>query len=150
MGTKAVDARRAWEAVSRVFMADETHDRFHAACETVGLPHPGSLRALLSITDQAPMRTLAEQLRCDASYVTTLVHALEELGYVVRRVSPTDRRVKLVELTAAGRAARTRALEVMLTPPTALDHLNAAEVRTLARLLQRVAASYPPLPGFEE
>lgn len=148
MPSKGADARRVWEAMNRLFLAGETHDRFHDACERVGLPHPGSLRALMSIDpgEAAPMRRLAEQLRCDASYVTALVDALEDLGYVARRVSDTDRRVKLVELTAQGRAAKRRAMEVLLSPPSGLDRLTAGELRTLVKLLEKVAAAYPPLP----
>ncbi|HVF20840.1 MAG TPA: MarR family transcriptional regulator [Mycobacteriales bacterium] len=149
MTSKAAEARRAWRALSRLFLSDETHDRFHDACEAVGLPHPGSLKALLSIDVDAaaPMRTLAEHLRCDASYVTALVDALEDSGYVARRASDTDRRVKLVELTGEGRKAKERALDVLLAPPPSLEQLTATELRTLAQLLERVGGAYPPLPS---
>jgi hypothetical protein len=53
--------------------------------------------------------------------------------------------VKLVVLTAAGRAARDRALDVMLRPPKALETLTAAETRSLAAIMRRVADQYPPL-----
>jgi len=149
MTTKAVDARRAWLAISRLFLSSDNQDRFHLACAAAGLPHPGSLKALLSIDVEAapPMRTVAEHLDCDASYVTALVDALEELGYVARRASDTDRRVKLVELTAQGRKAKERALEVLLAPPPSLEALTATELRTLAQLLERVASDYPPVPS---
>lgn len=149
MTTKAADARRAWLAISRLFFSGETQDRFHHACAAAGLPHPGSLKALFSIDAEAapPMRTVARHLGCDASYVTALVDALEDLGYVTRRPSDTDRRVKLVELTDAGRKAKARALEVVLAPPRSLEGLSAAELRTLAQLLERVASAYPPVPS---
>lgn len=138
MTSKAADARRAWEAIRRVFMSDEVHDRFHDACQSIGLPHPGSLKALLSLgAEPAPMRRLAEQLRCDASYITGLVDALEERGYVRRRVSEADRRVKLVELTDKGQAAQEQALAVMATPPAAFARLTGGELRTIARLMEK-------------
>lgn len=148
MTSKKDDARRAWQAMSRLFLSSETHDRFHDACAAVGLPHPGSLKALLSIDadDAPPMRTLAEQLHCDASYITALVDALEQLGYVERRVSAADRRVKLVEITDTGRKARAEAVRILGSPPRALDRLNAAQVRALADLMEQVAEEYPPLP----
>jgi DNA-binding MarR family transcriptional regulator len=149
MGQSVEAARRqAWSHLSRLFLSDETHDRMHAACEAVRLPHPGSLKALLLLDDDAPlaMRALAGAMHCDASYITGLVDALEERGYVRRKVAAADRRVKLLELTGAGRAAQARALDVMLTPPESLKHLTAAETRTLATLLGKVVVDYPPLP----
>ena len=148
MRSKDASTREAWRCVTRLFLSDEAHDRFHEACAEIGLPHPGSLRALLSISsDDAPsMRDLADAMHCDASYITCLVDALEGLGYVERRVMATDRRVKQVQLTAEGDAARRRALDVLLSPPDSLEQLSAAEARTLAELLGKVTASYPPLP----
>lgn len=46
--------------------------------------------------------TLAEALDVSPRNITALVDALEAAGYVVRRAHPTDRRARLVELTAAG------------------------------------------------
>lgn len=147
MRSKDASTREAWRCVTRLFLSDEAHDRFHEACAEIGLPHPGSLRALLSISSDPPsMRDLADAMHCDASYITCLVDALEGLGYVERRVMPTDRRVKQVQLTAEGDAARRRALEVLLAPPDSLEQLTATEARTLAELLAKVTASYPPLP----
>ena len=149
MASSVVAARRqAWRHLSRLLLSDETHDRMHAACAAVGLPHPGSLKALLWLSEDEPqsMRTLAEAMHCDASYITGLVDALEEPGYVERRVAPSDRRVKLIALTATGRAARSRALDVMLSPPESFKRLTADETRTLASLLAKMVVDYRPLP----
>jgi DNA-binding MarR family transcriptional regulator len=133
-------ARRAWTSLSAVFFGDELHDRFHDAAQAARLPHPGALKALMGLDPDQPrsMRAMAEDLRCDASYVTALVDALEALGYVERRQSPADRRVKLVHLTAAGLAARDTAHAVMSTPPTVLDRLTDADVRALARIVAKL------------
>jgi DNA-binding MarR family transcriptional regulator len=85
------------------------------------------------------MRALADCLRCDASYVTGLVDTLEDAGYVERRASPGDRRIKLVCLTPAGQRARDRADHLLTTPPEGLAALTDTEARTLARLLRKVA-----------
>ncbi len=53
--------------------------------------------------DARPMKSLSGLWRCDASYVTSLVDALEVRGIVERRAHPTDRRGKTVVLTAEGR-----------------------------------------------
>lgn len=147
MASREETARAAWRSMSQLFVSGETHDGFHAATEAIGLPHPGSLKALIALDAAAApsMREMADGMRCDASYITALVDALEDLGYVERRVSPTDRRVKLVQLTEAGAEAKETALAVMLTPPKGFDALSTAELRTLASLMAKVAATYPPL-----
>jgi DNA-binding MarR family transcriptional regulator len=147
MASKDADAREAWRHITQMFLSGETHDSFHAACAEVDLPHPGALKAMLSLDPEDPpsMREIAEGMHCDASYVTSLVDDLEQLGYVERQVSPADRRVKLVVLTSDGRAARDRALDVMLRPPKALDTLTAAETRQLTAIMRKVADQYPPL-----
>ncbi len=87
-----------------------------------------------------PMRSIAERLYCDASYVTDLVDRLEERGLIVRAQDPEDRRVKLLQLTPDGVALRERALELLYEPPAGFERLSADEQRTLAGLLERVSA----------
>jgi len=147
MASKDAEAREAWACILRMFLSPETHDSFHTACAEIGLPHPGSLKALLQLDaiDPPSMREMAEGLHCDASYITGLVDALEDQGYVERRVSPIDRRVKLVQLTDTGLAARARAVEVMGQPPKGFEALSATDTRNLAKLLAKVADDYPEL-----
>ena len=66
-------------------------------------------------------------LGCDASWVTSLVDDLEDPGFVERQGSTTDRRVKLVRLTDKGLAARSVALDILHTPPPALERLSGRE-----------------------
>lgn len=143
--TQADDARDAWRHMTELFLSGQVHQCFDAACASVDLPHPGSLRALMLLRpDDAPsMRTMAAALHCDASYITGLVDALEARRYVERQTSSQDRRVKRVHLTAAGRVAQQRALQAMLTPPPGFGALSAAETRTLAGLMRRIAADCP-------
>ncbi|MGH9139404.1 MAG: MarR family winged helix-turn-helix transcriptional regulator [Acidimicrobiales bacterium] len=138
-------ARQAWSTVTSLFMSDEQHDRLIAACDEVGLPHPGTLKVLTWLDPLYPpsMREISGWMNCDASWITNIVDALEELGYVERRVSPTDRRVKLVAVTEAGGAAKDRALAIIQTPPKAFDRLTDREVATLARLCQKLEGSLP-------
>lgn len=141
MANKDELGRTAWQQITRLFLSNEIHDRFHAACAAAGLPHPGSLKALLMVGDDAPpMRQLADELRCDASYVTALIDTLEQAGCAAREVSASDRRVKLIRLTPAGLAARERALAILNTPPSGMAKLTVAETRSLAQLLDKMVA----------
>lgn len=146
MGREA-DARAAWSSIMKVFLSNEVHDRFHDACRSIELPHPGALKLLLhlEVDDPQPMRALAAAIGCDASYMTALADALELPGYVERRTAPSDRRVKLVCLTEQGEAARERALEVMSEPPAAFARLEPAEARSLAELLAKATTDPPEL-----
>lgn len=134
------DARAAWRAVAELFLGDENHDRFHQAAAAAGVPHPGALKLLLSLEPGEPpsMRELAEAMRCDASWVTSLVDSLEEPGLATRVVSPTDRRVKRVQITDAGVDAKARAMDVLATPPKAIEKLSAAELKTLASIMGKL------------
>jgi DNA-binding MarR family transcriptional regulator len=145
MSERDDDGRAVWRYVTDLFLSADSHDRFLSACKAAGLPHPGALRVLLQLRRAEPptMGGLAGFMSCDASYATALVDALENLGYVERRTSSTDRRVKHVHLTAAGAAAQEKALDVLATPPTALQRLDPSERRTLARLLAKLGADQP-------
>src|SRR3954469_10878181 len=125
-------AREAWECIAELWFGGENHDRFHDACESADVSPP-QLKALLSmrVGDPLPMRAIAEMLRCDASWVTGIVDGLEERGYVARQPHPTDRRVKVVTITALGEKAKAKAMDRITEPPPAIDVLTQNEQRTL-------------------
>jgi DNA-binding MarR family transcriptional regulator len=136
----SADAREAWELMLQLFFGQR--DRFMALSVKHGLT-PAHTKALLDLDpDQpAPMRQLATQLSCDASYVTSIVDRLEERGYVERRPSSADRRVKDVVLTAAGRDARHEIYEALHKPPESLANLSAADQRALRNIVRRMTSS---------
>jgi DNA-binding MarR family transcriptional regulator len=81
-------------------------------------------------------------LRCDASWVTGIVDGLEERGYVERRPHPSDRRVKVVTITALGEKAKANAMDRLNEPPPSLLRaLTQNEQRTLRDLLRKVRDS---------
>ena len=83
------------------------------------------------------MRELAELLVCDASNVTALADRLESKGLAERELDPTDRRVKALALTAEGRRARQRVLDLMSEPPPPIAALSVADQRALRDILRR-------------
>jgi DNA-binding MarR family transcriptional regulator len=135
-GADADLARRAWRAMSEI-MYD--HDRKVAVSEALGLSF-ARVRALrLLATQPHTLRALAERLLADPPYVTLMVDDLEERGLVQRMPHPEDRRAKLVELTAAGRAAAARADAILDEPPAALRDVPAADLAALLRVLEGLA-----------
>jgi DNA-binding MarR family transcriptional regulator len=139
VGPRATSAaREAWQCVAELLMSQEIQQRFHDACELADLSPP-QLKALLSLESGAAqsMRALADGWRCDASWVTGIVDGLEERGYVQRQAHPTDRRVKVVGLTALGEKAKARALERIYEPPASFIALTPGEQVQLRDLLAK-------------
>lgn len=135
-------ADEAWGALADVFMGDENHSRFHAACEVVGVTPP-ALKMLLGMKPGVgtPMRAFVDKMRCDASWVTSLVDDLESVGYVERRAFPTDRRVKTVVATRTGLAAKAKALRVLHKAPASMHALTAVEQRQLRDLVRKLVSA---------
>jgi DNA-binding MarR family transcriptional regulator len=81
-------------------------------------------------------RELAERLCCHPSNVTFLIDRLERLRLVVRAPAESDRRVRALELTAAGIKTRER-LIATIAGSALFGALTAGERRELAALLNR-------------
>lgn len=98
----------------------------YAALREIGI-HPG--------TDQA---TLAGAIAFDRATITGVLERLEQKGYLTRRVSPQDRRARLLDLTEAGRRLLERIEPAVLSAQrillSGLDEVEAAE---LVRLLRK-------------
>ena len=135
-------ATDAWRFFHELMFSRQSRDRMHDACEAVGLT-PGLMKALLSVEPgrARPMKELAGEWRCDASYVTSLVDGLEERGVVERRAHPSDRRAKVLVLTPAGERAREQLLARMHRPPPCFDTLSRADVEVLRDVLAKLVAA---------
>jgi len=151
MSTAAADkkalATRAWIRLFEFFIStrghrDETLERF-------GLT-PNDARALhtLDASDGKPMRSLADAWGSDASNATWVVDRLERIGLAERRALATDRRVKLVVLTARGIKARDEILRAFHEPPLELLTLDRRDLAALETVLAKVAPqASPPSPA---
>jgi DNA-binding MarR family transcriptional regulator len=128
--------------MSDLFFCPATHERMHEAAESLDLS-PGLMKALISILpgQPRPMKALAAEWRCDASYVTSLVDGLEERGIVARQAHPTDRRAKTIALTPEGEQTRDKLMRRLYEPPTFFDVLSPDEQRQLVGLLAKLVAA---------
>ena len=96
-----------------------------------------------AVGEAVPMRDLADRLQCDPSNVTFLADRLEERGLIERRPDLSDRRVKLLALTTAGLAVRTRIVQAAATR-SPLARLSPADQQRLCRLLDKCLQPKPP------
>ena len=136
MGGKDTDlARSAWRAMSGLV---NDQDRKAAVSEALGVSWARVLVLRLLAAEPKTLRALAEWLSADAPYVTLMVDDLERRGLVRRKPHPEDRRSKLVQLTAAGRAAADRAEAILDEPPAALRDVPVKDLAVLLRVLERL------------
>jgi DNA-binding MarR family transcriptional regulator len=141
-GAKESPAQEAWLAMQDLLLLGEGQAWLHEAAAAHDLT-PSAIKALFRLEHGGAiaMRDLAEQFRCDASYITGLVDGLEERGLAIRQPHPTDRRVKTVVLTDKGRHVTADLRVRRSVPPPAFAVLSAEEQRTLRDLLSRVTAA---------
>jgi DNA-binding MarR family transcriptional regulator len=130
-------ASEAWALIQRIFFSERPN--FMAVYREYGLVPPHWI-ALQALEEPMPMGELAKVLVCDNSNVTWIIDRLEERGFVERRASDRDRRVKLVVLTPEGRRVRDEIKARLSEPPQAIKELTRAEQRALRAILRRVAA----------
>ncbi len=95
--------------------------------------------------DGAPQQEMAEAVCMDANNVVLLLNELEDLGYVMRRRDPEDRRRHRVQITDSGREALERAERAQEDiEDDVLEALDADERATLWRLLARALQGAVP------
>jgi DNA-binding MarR family transcriptional regulator len=128
-------ARRAWRAMSGLV---HDQDRKVAVSEALGVSWARVLLLRLLAAEPKTLRSIAEWLAADAPYVTLMVDDLERRGLVRRKPHPDDRRAKLVQLTAAGRAAAARAEAILDEPPPALREVPDKDLAALLGVLERL------------
>jgi len=115
--------------------------RTEIALEPTGL-RPRHVVALTILRESGPTTqgALGEALRLDPTNLVGLLNELEEAALLERRRDPLDRRRHIVELSATGRDAITRAeLELATVQDEVLARLDADERATLHGLLLRAA-----------
>lgn len=97
---------------------------------------------LMSLDPERPsaMNELANVLGCDASNVTGLVDRLEERGFLERRPSAEDRRVKMIAMTTSGDKQRRKLNDIWHEPPAGIAALPQKDLRELLRILRKAAS----------
>ncbi|GAA1070689.1 hypothetical protein GCM10009648_00660 [Tsukamurella spumae] len=119
-----------------VGVAERARADFAEAVKPFGLPAHVA-RALFLLDQSKSMRTVASELSCDPSHVTGIADELETRGLAVR--SPgTDRRIKMLELTAEGSALRENITAAVAAQAPFAAGLTPAQKQTLRDLLSKL------------
>lgn len=127
-----------WRDLSR-FVFDNRETWRRAVVDHSGLPF--SRIRILKRLARTPLtvKQVAEHATVDAPAATVAVNDLEARGLVVREIDPSNRRSKLVSLTADGRAM-VAALDAVDDPaPEAMAGLDDDDLAALRRILDKLA-----------
>ncbi|HEX7276320.1 MAG TPA: MarR family winged helix-turn-helix transcriptional regulator [Acidimicrobiales bacterium] len=135
-------AREAWGCFFGLMTSAANRRRMAGICDHFGIT-PGQMRSLVTMGPgpARPMKDLAVEWHCDASYVTVMVDDFESRGWVERQAHPGDRRSRVVALTPAGKEAREALLGRLGEPPPFFAALTDDEARTMRDLLRKLLAA---------
>ena len=129
----------------RMLVVDGLDEARQQIAEVTGLPF-SRVRALRRLRRYGPMThgALAEAMMVDRPAATVAVDDLCARGLTVRRPHPTDRRCKLVELTAEGNAMLATIDAVVPPPPPGWADVEPADLAVLTRVVHRLRTAAQP------
>lgn len=133
-------ARRAW----RLLMSAGQR---HLETVTSGIEEMGLSKVMAQFlgavcqSPPGPTNQLATRFGVDPSWVTDIVDRLEARGELVRRPSPDDRRVKILEVTEAGLETFRNMEAMFATPPLVLLDAPREDLLALVRIAERLAGT---------
>jgi DNA-binding MarR family transcriptional regulator len=113
---------------------------YEAAAAQHGLT-PQQAKALLALEEALPMRRVAERVGAEPSNITGIVDRLQARGLVERQADPTDRRIKLIATTDAGKSVAAELRGNLRFASDPLVALTEPQRRTLRDLLQLMTES---------
>ena len=120
-------------AVSQAFYAN-----YDEAAEQHDLTRMQAFVLAQLLSGPKPMRSLAENLKCEPSNITGLVDRMEARGLVTREPDPEDRRVKNITATELGRQSFEAVWSGLKFAAEPLHALGEDERATLRDLLKRI------------
>ncbi len=126
------------EVVELLFeYVDTLRVHFEAVAEKHGLTSVQA-KVLMFLDEATPMNRIADTLCCDPSNITGVVDRLEERGLLAREEAPTDRRMKLLHVTSAGKKMRDAFAHALFADVPGMKGLSPAQVADLHRSLARL------------
>jgi DNA-binding MarR family transcriptional regulator len=138
-------ADRAWQRMRALVYE---HDSRRARASTaLGLSETRveALRLVAAAPEPLTMGQLAARLHTDRPYASVVVDDLERHGLVARRRHSTDRRVRIVSVTAEGLRVAARAERMLGGYREQLRALAPAELAALERALEHLERRTPRL-----
>ncbi len=110
---------------------------WHSRLRELDLTPPQAMALRMIATAPTPLGVIADELTFDASNMTGIADRLEERGLAHRSVDPSDRRVKLLEITSEGRKELARLDRPVVGEFPGIATLTPSEQSDLVDLLTR-------------
>ena len=134
------------------FLLDHTghvlRTRMTAALAEIGLTPRMHCVLVHALEEERTQIQLAELGDMDKTTMVVTVDALEKAGYAERRPSSTDRRARIIAVTAEGAAVAVRSQEIVDgVHRDALGSVPADEREVLVRALNRLASGHLAKPA---
>lgn len=128
------------EAFELTFQWWREHREYMAELQSVTGLSPMEVHAVRALHPGVgtPTVSLAQQIHCEPSNITSVVDRLVRAGLVERTSSAEDRRMRLIALTDTGRGLRDTIQTRLASPPAAIARLSATDQRLLRDLLLRM------------
>lgn len=101
--------------------------------------------ALLLVDAKHPrsMKSYSQAHSCDPANITGIIDGLEDMGLVIRKQDPADRRIKVIYLEPAGAKLREQLLDAIAgVNAELLAPLSAEQQATFASLVRQITDSY--------
>ena len=136
MAISRAQANAEWDLAKLVHELDmQNNARLRDRIARLGITG-AQAAALREMAGPMSISELAGRMGCEASNAAVVVDRLERQNLVERREHPTDRRARLLSLTAEGTALRKKLLKVLTEAPLFLA-LTEPEQDALRELVQR-------------
>ncbi|MCM5678686.1 MarR family winged helix-turn-helix transcriptional regulator [Schlegelella sp. S2-27] len=113
----------------------------HALCRERFGVSAAAWRVMAHLGELQPVtaKEIAKRSAMDSVNLSRALNLLDELGYVERRIDPSDRRRIILHLTATGQAVYDEVVPYTIAAEQRLlSELGAAERATLRKLMKRV------------
>jgi DNA-binding MarR family transcriptional regulator len=119
---------------------------FNEECGAEGItPIMYSVLSVLEKSSPIDQTSLAQSVAIDKTNMTDVLERLRKQGYVRRRLSTKDKRVRLTTLTDKGRALLDRVNDnAERAHIRTLEDLTASEQVTLVKLMNKIIAAKTP------
>jgi len=99
---------------------------------------------LLDEAEPRPMKNFCALYHCDASNVTGIVDGLERKGFVSRQSDTHDRRIKVIQLEAAGKKLQQAILDRLQKNSDFLfNPLTKTEIESFIRIVEKLGTHLP-------
>jgi DNA-binding MarR family transcriptional regulator len=139
-------AHVTWQRLLSLFV--QRRDATFAVLGESGLTPPHGIALSILVGGPVRMRDLADQMSCDASYITSVVDRLESVGFARRVADPLDRRAKLIELTELGTTTAAAFRDLLTQPPVEFKRLTKAERVSLSELVAKLVPNSTAIDDF--